>query len=62
MVKNYSMKELKLLANDVRQHVITMLAEAKSGHSGGSLGSAELFVALYFHILKHDPSRPDWEE
>jgi len=39
-----------------------MLATAKSGHSGGSLGMADIFTALYFGILKHDATNPDWEE
>lgn len=37
-----------------------MLVEAGSGHSAGPLGMADIFTALYFHILKHDPKKPDW--
>ena len=37
-----------------------MLLEAKSGHAGGPLGMADIFTALYFHVLHHDPKRPDW--
>lgn len=33
-----------------------MVHGCQSGHPGGSLGCTEYFVALYFHILKHDPS------
>jgi len=39
-----------------------MLVEAGSGHSAGPLGMADIFAALYFHILKHDPKKLDWEE
>ena len=39
-----------------------MLEQAGSGHSAGSLGQADIFAALYFDILKHDPKNPDWEE
>lgn len=39
-----------------------MLEEAGSGHSAGPLGLADIFTALYFHILKHDPHKPDWDE
>src|SRR3989344_3751953 len=46
----------------IRMTVIEMLAEAKSGHTAGSLGMADIFAALYFHVLKHDPKRPEWEE
>jgi len=54
--------ELQLRANDIRQTIIGMLAEAGSGHTAGPLGMADIFAALYFHVLKHDPKRPDWEE
>jgi transketolase len=39
-----------------------MLLEAGSGHSAGPLGMADIFSAFYFHILKHDPQNPDWED
>lgn len=49
-------------ANDIRISIIEMLLEAKSGHSAGPLGMADIFTALYFHILNHKPEKPDWEE
>ncbi len=55
-------KKLKLIANDIRQDLIKMLAEAGSGHSAGPLGMTEVFTALYFNVLKHDPKKPDWAE
>lgn len=55
-------KELIEKANKVRQSVIEMLLEAKSGHSAGPLGMADIFTALYFHILKHNSKKPGWEE
>jgi transketolase len=55
-------RELEEKANQMRMDVLEALAEAKSGHSGGSLGMADIFTALYFHVLKHDPKRPDWPE
>ncbi len=39
-----------------------MLVEAGSGHTAGPLGMADIFTAFYFHILKHDPANPDWQE
>ncbi|VVB97999.1 1-deoxy-D-xylulose-5-phosphate synthase [uncultured archaeon] len=39
-----------------------MLHEAKSGHSAGSIGLADIFTALYFNILYQDPKNPDWPE
>lgn len=55
-------KFLEQKANDIRVSIIEMLVAAGSGHSAGSLGMADLFTAFYFHILKHDPSNPSWEE
>lgn len=49
-------------ANEIRQSIIEMLVEAGSGHSAGPLGMADIFTALYFFILKHDPTNPTWEE
>ena len=49
-------------ANEIRRSVIEMLVEAGSGHPGGALGMADIFTALYFYILKHDPTNPMWEE
>ncbi|MCP4646748.1 MAG: transketolase [bacterium] len=55
-------KKLKLIANTIRKDVIQMLEEAKSGHSAGSIGLADIFTALYFNVLYHDPKDPEWEE
>lgn len=57
-----SIEELEKIANEVRRDVIKMLVKAGSGHSAGSLGMADIFTALYFNILNHDPKNPDWEE
>lgn len=46
----------------IRQDIISMLVEAGSGHSAGSLDMVDVLVALYFQILNHDPKRPDWEQ
>jgi transketolase len=49
-------------ALEIRADILRSLAEAGSGHTGGSLGLADLFTVLYFHILNHRPEAPDWEE
>jgi len=54
--------ELEETANDIRESIIEMLLEAKSGHTAGPLGMADIFTVLYFHTLKHDPKKPDWPE
>src|SRR3989344_5969698 len=54
-------KELQKKANEIRQSIIEMLLEAKSGHTAGPLGMADIFTLFYFHILRHDPKNPFWE-
>ncbi len=44
----------------IRQSIIEMLIEAKSGHTAGPLDMADVFTYLYFHALKLDPKKPDW--
>ncbi|MDR0728617.1 MAG: transketolase [Prevotellaceae bacterium] len=52
---------LQRLATQVRRDIIRMTHLAASGHTGGSLGNADLLTALYFHILQQSPDtwRPD---
>jgi transketolase len=58
----HSIEDLELQAVQIREDIIKMLEHAGSGHSAGTLGLADVFTALYFDILKHDPKNPDWEE
>lgn len=58
----HSPKQLDLTANTIRQNIIDMLVSAGSGHSAGSLDMADIFTALYFEVVKHDPKKPDWTE
>ncbi|MGD0765382.1 MAG: transketolase [Dehalococcoidia bacterium] len=46
----------------MRRHIIAMLAAAGSGHPGGSLSAVEIVSALYFHVLRHNPSDPLWPD
>jgi len=55
-------REIAEIALKLRETVIEMLLEAKSGHTAGALGSADIFASLYFHILNIDPKNPDWNE
>src|SRR3989344_814508 len=57
-----SIEKLEIKANEIRQDIIKMLEEAGSGHPGGALGLADIFTALYFDVLKHDPEKPDWNQ
>lgn len=51
---------LKNKANLIRKLIIKMLAEAKSGHPGGSLSSTEIITCLYFEVMRHDSKKPNW--
>lgn len=62
MSQNLSIADLEKKANEIRQDIIKTLEHAGSGHSAGPLGLADIFAALYFEILKHDPKNLDWEE
>jgi transketolase len=49
-------EELKTIATQVRRDIVRMVHAVSSGHPGGSLGCADYFTALFFNIMKHDPS------
>ena len=51
---------LQEVARDLRITDIEMLAEARSGHPGGTLSIAEMVAALFFHKLRLRPDEPDW--
>ncbi|MCL2148787.1 MAG: transketolase [Methanomassiliicoccaceae archaeon] len=55
-------EELERRANALRRDVIEATSAAGSGHPGGSLSSADLMAALYFNVMRHDPSDPQWED
>jgi len=57
-----SVDELKEKARRLRINVIKALYAAGSGHSGGSMGLADIFAVLYFNTLKHNPKDPDWKD
>ena len=54
------LNDLKKRANTFRKDIIEMIYSAKSGHPGGSLSSADIVTALYFHIMNHNPKDPFW--
>lgn len=60
-MEKLSIEELKYKANDIRKDIIEMLLSAKSGHSAGPLDMADVFTALYFNVLEHNPEDPNWE-
>ncbi|PCI30358.1 transketolase [Candidatus Wolfebacteria bacterium] len=62
LVEDHTPQTLEHMANHVRLSIIDMLIEAGSGHTAGPLGMTDIFTALYFHILKHNPQDPAWED
>ena len=56
------MTELERRARDMRVDIVRMIAEAGSGHPGGSLSCTDILCALYFGgAMEHDPQNPRWE-
>lgn len=49
-------QELQNIATQVRRDILRMVHAVNSGHPGGSLGCADLFTALYFSHLNHNPA------
>jgi transketolase len=63
MVKTaLSIPEMEAMAKKLRRDIISMIAQANSGHPGGSLSAVEIITALYFKVLRHDPDNPRWPE
>ena len=54
-------KELQITACKVRMGIVESVFQAKSGHPGGSLSSADVMTYLYFKVMRVDAQNPDWE-
>ncbi len=61
MIKN-NINKLEEKAKNIRRDILTSLAQAGSGHTGGSLSLADIFTVLYFNILNHKPQQPEWPD
>ena len=42
--------------SQIRRDILRMVHKPQSGHPGGSMGCTEFFTALYFDVLRHNPS------
>ena len=62
MIDSDQLTSLQSKAQGIRQEIITMVHRASSGHVGGSLGATDLVVALYYHLMQHQPKNPDWPD
>jgi len=55
-------KELEIFATQIRMGIIESTYNAKAGHPGGSLSSAELFAYLYGKEMRYSADEPKWED
>ena len=55
-------KELQVFATQIRMGIIEGTYNAKAGHPGGSLSSADMFAYLYGKEMRFDSSNPNWED
>jgi len=55
-----SEQNLKMKANQIRRDLLHMVHHAKTGHTGGSLSSADILTTLFYDVMHHDPVNPDW--
>ncbi|MFA6358362.1 MAG: transketolase [Candidatus Omnitrophota bacterium] len=60
--KQLTIEELQEKAKATRRLIIQMLAQAGSGHPGGSLSATDLITALYFNVLRFDSGNPQWPD
>jgi len=57
-----SVEHIREMAARMRRDIVEMIAEAGSGHPGGSLSAADIVATLYFGVMRHDPAEPQWPE
>ena len=55
-------QELRRIARAFRRDILLSVAEAGSGHPGGSLSEIDILTTLYYRVLRHDPSNPTWPD
>lgn len=53
------MDELKKIATEIRRSILLQVVSANSGHTGGSLGLADIFAALFFKVMDYDKNKKD---
>jgi transketolase len=62
MISKENIKKFLDKSYRIRKHVLETTTQAGSGHPGGSLSCVDVLVALYFHVMQHDPKNPDWPD
>ena len=51
-------KDMQLVAKEIRKDIIEMIYRAKSGHPGGSLSITDIITVLYWKEMNVDPANP----
>ena len=59
---NQTKKELEIFATQIRMGIIEGTYNAKAGHPGGSLSSADLFAYLYGKEMRYNAKDPKWDD
>ena len=54
--------QLEETARLLRVDSLRFIHRRGSGHPGGALSAAEIMAVLYFHVMRIDPARPDWDD
>ena len=62
MEKIIKIDQLKKRAEEIRYDIVSMIAEAGSGHPGGSLSGADIGAVLFFNEMNFDPRNPEWND
>jgi len=62
MKKTKNIKELNKISAKIRKDILISINAAGSGHTGGSLGLADIFTVLYFNVMNHDAKNPKWKD
>jgi len=58
--KKIDIGSLKERAREFRKEILETVAEAGSGHPGGSLSCVEILISLYYYKMRHKPDNPNW--
>lgn len=61
MNKRPDITQLKKEAREIRRQILTILSNAGSGHTGGSLSEVEILLSLYRYKLRYNPKDPNWK-
>ena len=62
MLDHQAELRLQQKALEIRKSIVKMVTQANSGHVGGSLSATDLVVALYYHVMRHNPNDPAWPQ